>query len=286
VVIDSSVHAYLGDRLPYEQRGRASAIVELGWSLAFVVGIPLVGWSMGRSGWSAPFIWLGLAGLATGGLVGIYVPRLPFAAGSAAELKTGLLQLFRRSSLFGLLLALLVVTANQVVSIIFGVWMEDAFGLQLEQLGAASSVIGLAGVAGVGCAALFTDRLGKRLAIGLGLALNSLACLLLPFTSGGLWAALLVLFVLFLSFEFIISSLLPLMTALATQARGAFMAATLAAFSLGDSLGALIGPLWIQSGIMTNALGAAVLNLAGLFILLVFIRPVEGAQAGSTAVSV
>jgi predicted MFS family arabinose efflux permease len=285
VVIDSSIHAYLGDKIPYERRGRASAIVELGWSLAFVIGIPLAGWSMGRSGWSTPFIWLGLAGLVAGGLIGIFVPRLPPSAGSLAELKGGLRQIFRPTALLGLLLAVLIVIANQVVSIVFGVWMEDTFGLKLEQLGAASSVIGLAGVAGVGCAMLFTDRLGKRLAIGLGLGVNSLTCLALPLVGEHLGGALAVLFFFYLSFEFTLTSLLPLMTALATHARGAFMAAALAAFSLGDSIGVLIGPALIHAGMIGNALAAIAFNLAGLFLLVVFIRPVVDQESGLQTVS-
>ena len=279
VVIDSSIHAYLGDKIPYERRGRATAIVELGWSLAFVIGIPLVGWSMGSSSWNKPFIWLGLAGFVAGALIGLFVPRLPPAAGSIPELKSGLQQIFHRTTLMGLLLALLIVLANQVISIVFGVWMEDTFGLKLEQLGAASSVIGMAGVAGVGCAMWFTDRLGKTLAIGLGLGLNSLICLALPLVRSNLWGALIVLFFLFLSFEFTLTSLLPLMTALATQARGAYMAATLAAFSLGDSIGALIGPALIRSGLIGNAFAAVAFNLVGLYLLVVFIRPAENQEA-------
>jgi predicted MFS family arabinose efflux permease len=278
VVIDSSIHAYLGDKIPYEQRGRASAIVELGWSLAFVIGIPLVGWSMGRNSWNTPFIWLGLAGLVAGMLIGLFVPRLPPSAKSIAELKTGLRQIFKPTPLVGLLLAVLIVLANQVISIVFGVWMEDSFGLKLEQLGAASSVIGMAGVAGVVCAMWLTDRLGKILAIGLGLGLNSLICLALPMVRGNLWGALVVLFFLFLSFEFTLTSLLPLMTSLAIQARGAYMAAALAAFSLGDSIGALIGPVLIRSGLISNALAAVAFNLVGLFLLIAFIRPAENRE--------
>jgi predicted MFS family arabinose efflux permease len=283
VVIDSSIHAYLGDRIPYEQRGRASAIVELGWSLSLVIGIPLVGWSMERSGWNMPFIWLGLGGSVAGAFIGFFVPRLAPSAGSMAELKSGLRQILQLTPIIGLLLAVLIVVANQVISIVFGVWMEATFGLKLEQLGVASSVIGMAGVTGVVCSLWLTDRLGKILAIGIGLGVNSLICLTLPLVGGRLWAALVVLFILFLSFEFTLTSLLPLMTALATQARGAFMAATLAAFSLGDSIGALIGPVLFQSGLIGNAFAAIACNLAGLIILFAFIRPVENQEVNLQA---
>ncbi len=275
VVIDSSVHATLGDQIPYAQRGRATALVELGWSLAFVAGIPLVAINMARSGWSAPFIWLGLAGLLAGGLVGWVVPHSRPSSASWQELRHGLGEIFSYSALMGLVLALMMTLGNQVVSIVFGIWMEDSFGLKLEQLGAASMVIGLAGLGGVGCAVLVTDLIGKRMAIGLGLLVNAAACLALPLLRSHLWGALAVLFIFYLSFEFAITSLLPLMTTLSTHARGVFMAATLAAFSLGDSLGALLGPWLIHSGLITNVLFTVAINICGLLLLGLFVRPVE-----------
>jgi predicted MFS family arabinose efflux permease len=68
------------------------------------------------------------------------------------------------------------------------------------------------------------------------------------------------------------------MTSLAIQARGAYMAAALAAFSLGDSIGALIGPVLIRSGLISNALAAVAFNLVGLFLLIAFIRPAENRE--------
>ena len=275
VVVDSSVHAYLGDRIPYAQRGRAAALVELGWSLAFVISMPLVGWGMAHSGWNAPFVWLGLAGVLAGGLIGLVIPATSPTSGSWGELRSGVREILSSAPLFGLLLALLLTLGNQTVSIVFGIWMEDAFGLQLEQLGAASIVIGLAGLAGVGCAVLFTDRLGKRGAIGLGLVVNAAACLALPLMGRQLWGALAVLFIFYLSFEFALTSLLPLMTTLSIRARGVFMAATLAAFSLGDALGALLGTPLIQTSLITNTLVTVAINFCGLLLLVLFVRPAE-----------
>lgn len=281
VVIDSSIHAYLGDRIPYAQRGRAIATVELGWSLAFVIGIPLVGWSMAHNGWSAPFIWLGLAGLLAGGLIGLVIPRTAPISESWQELSGGLRQILAPSPLMGLLFALLLTLGNQLISIVFGIWMEDKFGLQIEQLGVASIVIGLAGLVGVGSAVLFTDRIGKRRAIVLGLVANSIICMFLPLMVNRLWGALAALFIFYLSFEFALTSLLPLMTTLSTQARGVYMASTLAAFSMGDAIGALLGPLLIRSGLMANSVSTVAINLCGLFLLVMFVRPVIAIQETS-----
>ena len=38
-IFDPPMQAYLGDRVPYERRGRILAVTELGWSLSFIIGI-------------------------------------------------------------------------------------------------------------------------------------------------------------------------------------------------------------------------------------------------------
>src|SRR5919108_1773745 len=43
-LFDPSMQAYFGDRVPYERRGTALAVTEASWSLAFIAGIPLVGY--------------------------------------------------------------------------------------------------------------------------------------------------------------------------------------------------------------------------------------------------
>lgn len=275
VVIDSSIHAWLGDKIPYTQRGQATAIVELGWSLAFVIGIPLIGWSMAHHGWSSPFVWLGVFGILAGGLIGLVLPHTSIISGSWDELRSGLRGIFTPTPLAGLLLALFMTLGNQLISIVFGIWMENSFGLDLEQLGVASIVIGLAGLVGVGCAILFTDKLGKRKAVGLGIILNSVTCIFLPLLPGQLWIALVAIFIFFTTFEFGLTSLLPLMTTLSVQARGVFMAATLAALSFGDAIGALIGPLLIRTGLGSNAISTVVVNLTGLLLLALFVRPLN-----------
>ena len=64
-IFDPGMQAYIGDRVPYERRGLAIAITEFGWSLAFIVGIPLMGFMISRNGWMAPFPLLALLGALT-----------------------------------------------------------------------------------------------------------------------------------------------------------------------------------------------------------------------------
>ena len=42
-LFDPALQAYFGDRVPYAQRGTALAVTEMAWSLAFIVGVPAMG---------------------------------------------------------------------------------------------------------------------------------------------------------------------------------------------------------------------------------------------------
>jgi len=53
----ASMQAYVGEIVPFERRGMALAITETGWGLAFVVGMPVLGFLIRRWGWLSPF-WL------------------------------------------------------------------------------------------------------------------------------------------------------------------------------------------------------------------------------------
>ena len=50
VIYDPAMQAYLGDVVPYRQRGRALAITELSWAAALLLGAPLIGLVIERSG--------------------------------------------------------------------------------------------------------------------------------------------------------------------------------------------------------------------------------------------
>ena len=51
-LFDPTIQAYFGDRVVYEQRGTALAITEISWSVAFILGVPAVGYLIARFGWS------------------------------------------------------------------------------------------------------------------------------------------------------------------------------------------------------------------------------------------
>ncbi len=266
-IFDSSLQAHLSDRIPYARRGRTIAITEFSWSLAFMLGIPLMGFLIARRGWMAPFPLMALLGAASFAAVYRLLPPAAREVPSRGSRDAFKLIVTSVSSLAGLAVSLLVSAGNEVVNLVFGVWLEDSFGLQIAALGAASAVIGLSELGGEGLVAVFVDRLGKPRAIRIGLAANCLAAVGLLFLGRTEAGALVGLFFFYLTFEFTLVSIIPLMTELQPSARATLMAFNVAALSLGRALGDLLAPRLYHVGFWLVILAAVGFNVLALFAL-------------------
>ncbi|MEZ0395067.1 MAG: MFS transporter [Anaerolineales bacterium] len=265
-IFDPSMQAYLGDRVPYARRGRTIAVTEFGWSLAFVLGVPLMGLLIARGGWLAPFPLMAILGALIFAGLFFMLPRdvSSSAGGGSAGFRAVLTTL---PALAGLAVGMFASAANEVVNLLFGVWLEDSFGLQIAALGAASAVIGVSELGAEGLVALFVDRIGKPRAVAMGLVLNCLAALVLPLMGRSEAGALAGLFLFYLTFEFTLVSCIPLMTEILPQARATLMAFNVAALSLGRALGALTGPWLYRLGFWLVVGGALLFNLLALLAL-------------------
>jgi DHA1 family inner membrane transport protein len=264
----SSMQAFLGDHVPYQQRGSTMAIVELGWSLAFIAGVPLVGFLIGRFGWYAPFpALLGMGALALIILVRIIPSDRPQEQAPGATWRNFRQVLTSPSARAGLTLSLTFVAANEVVNIVFGVWMEDSFGVKLAALSIASAIIGLSEFGGDVLSAAIVDRLGKERVIRIALILNGLVALALPWIGRSLWGAMAALFLFYITYEFGITSSMPLISEVLPATRATFMGANTAAYSLGRALGAILAPILYTLGFHANAITSAVLVLISLMAL-------------------
>jgi predicted MFS family arabinose efflux permease len=263
-IFDPSLQAFIGDGVPYEHRGRAIAITEFGWSLAFILGVPLVGFLIARAGWMAPFPLLALLGAVIfAGLFWMLPRDEKLATGNQPQNNFSMV-LTSIPALTGVAIGLFTSCANEQVNLIFGAWLENSFGLQIAALGLASAIIGLSELSAEGLVAIFVDRIGKPRAITMGLVVNSLAALALPFIGHTEAEALVGLFFFYLSFEFTMVSFIPLMTELLPTTRATLMAFNVAAMSLGRALGALLAPRLYGLGFLAVVLGTFVFNLVAL----------------------
>ncbi len=150
-LFDPATQAYFGDRVPYEQRGTALAITEMSWSLAFIVGVPLAGLLIAHYGWSAPFPVLAILGVGMFAVIWWMIPHTDTHYqpdnNSRAHWHVILASI---PALACASIALWSSVANEMVNLIFGVWLGDSFGLQIAALAGASAVIGFAELSGEG----------------------------------------------------------------------------------------------------------------------------------------
>jgi predicted MFS family arabinose efflux permease len=268
VTFDPSMHAYIGDRIPYQQRSRAVAFTEFSWSGAFFIGIPVMGAVIARAGWIAPFPLLGGLILLCMLFVWLNVPKDPPHKEKPSNLSANFKKIAQTpAARAALLFTLFSCIANEVIGLIFGVWLEASFGLQLAALGAAAAVLGIAELSGEGLVALITDRLGKRRAIILGTAVNSVAVLLLPFTSHWLPGAVAALFLFYISFEFTIVSSIPLLTEVMPSARATMMSGFFTLASIGRAFASWLTPILYAQGFAANVGAALVFNLLAVLVL-------------------
>ena len=269
LVFIPSMQAFVGDRVDYAQRGLMMALTELAWSLSAILGVPLMGLLIGRAGWLAPFPLLTVLALLSIVVLARVLPKDK----PGPQLQTSLWANLRRiftypPALAGLGMVACYSAANECVTFIYGVWVEQSFALSIASLGATALGIGVAELVGEGLVGGFTDRLGKQRAVGIGLALNCLAVLLLPLLGRWLPGALLGLFFFYLSFEFTLVSGIPLMSEVLPPARATLMAAHMAFISLGRAAGDVLAPgLFGLSGITANALAAVGFNLLAVVLL-------------------
>jgi MFS transporter, DHA1 family, inner membrane transport protein len=275
-LFDPAMQAYFGDRIPYERRGTALAVTEVAWSLSFIVGVPAMGFLIANYGWNAPFPLLTGLGLFMLAVVWKMIPRETDSESThphQTQDKPDTLKKIREvlthlPALAGLSIAMWASAGNEMVTLIFGVWLEDSFGLKIAALAGASAVIGISELGGEGLVALTTDRLGKPRALMLGLIGNAVAALLLPIVGTTELGALLGLFLFYITFEYVLVSHIPLMTEIMPKSRATLLSFNVAGHSLGRMLGALLATFVYQRfGFLPVALTAILFNVFALLAL-------------------
>ncbi len=264
----SAIQAYLGDYVAYHRRGLYLAIGELSWAMAFIVMVPLAGLVLGRSSWNAPYIWLTGIGVVMTIVIWAVLPAdKPVESEPLAIFKDIRTVLRSTPAVIAMAMGTAFIIGNELVNVVFGVWMQDSFGLQIAALGAASMVIGFSELGGEGLAALLADRLGKERLIGISFVLNGLWVVTLPWLGQSQTGAFVWLFMFYLTFEVGIVSTLPVMTEVVPQARATMMALFIAALSLGRALGDVFAPLLYTRGFIVNAVVCLALDLVALVLL-------------------
>ncbi len=167
-VFDVSGQAYLSDRVPYESRARWLAAFEITWAGGFLVGAPVVGWIIALSGWETAYGVIAVTvGVASVGAV------ILLEEDHAEMAERGRLTL-DRSAIGLLVVATLFAAGGEFTTVVLGAWLEDSFAIALAGIAGLASLIGFAELTGAFSTGLFTDRLGKKRAVSIGLVINAI----------------------------------------------------------------------------------------------------------------
>ena len=268
-IFDPALQAYVGERVPFHRRGLVIGFLEFSWAGSTLLGIPAIALLIDRLGWRSPFFVMG--GL---GLLGILILQILIEKGGQKDPQEDSLLLFKdawrpllreRAALGALFYSFLVSAANDSLFVVYGAWLENRFSLSIVALGFGTAVIGIAELAGETMTAALADRLGLKRSLWGGLAVCIICYGILPYLGQTLGLALVGLFLIFLSFEFMIVTGLSLFTELLPSARATMMASYLATGGIGRVVGALIGgPIWLAGGIYATSLVSAIVSALAL----------------------
>jgi len=271
-IFDPALQAYVSARVSYKRRGLYIGLLEFSWAGSTLIGIPAAALLIDWLGWRAPFFVGGGLGLI--GMVALsrLISRDELSGdrtGSQFSLKSAWhLLVHTRPALGVLAYAFWVSAANDNLFVIYGAWLEDSFNLSIVALGLGTGLIGVAELSGESLTVLWSDRIGLRRALLLGLFATLLSYGLLPFIGRNLVVTMIGLFFLFLCFEFTLVTSLSLSTEILPAARATMMSSFFAAAGLGRVVGALIGgQVWLKGGILATSLvsmGMSGLALASL----------------------
>lgn len=273
IAFDPAIQAYVGDRVPYERRGMYLGIIELAWSGAFLIGVPTMTWLIGRYNWQAPFAAIAILSVISIGFAWWMLESdKPTKRQQISFIKALRVSLSTRMAIAGVVLGFGISAANQLVSVVFGSWIEVSFGIQLAALAAASFVIGVSELGGEGIVTFFSDRFGKRRLIIIGIIGNIIACAILPFTDFSLTAALVGLFFFYFTFELALVATIPLVTEINPEARAMYLTVYVAFVTFGRAVFTPISAQIFEFGLIVNCIFAAILNIIALVAVVRFIR--------------
>jgi len=169
--------------IPPERRARGLALVFLGVSLSYVIGLPLGAWAGLGWGWRVP-TWAATALTAAAGLA-LWLAVPPASRASGGPALTGFAGLLRQRAA----LAVLSLTFTYFIAIFsvfsyIGPVLTSLVAMDRNTLSLAISAFGVSGVLGTVLGGRLTDRYGPRATLTFGLSGLTLCMGVLPLTAG------------------------------------------------------------------------------------------------------
>ena len=248
IIYDPTFQAYIGDVIHFSRRARVMGIAELSWALSLVIAAPVAGFLLDVSTLQAIFVFLAIL-LGTSAIVFWLLVEPTQGARHQDRLRimnplsAMTVVSAHPPAVFALIFTVCLTASHEIFYINYGLWMEDSFGLVLTALGAVTIVIAAAEVIGEFIVITVADRFGTKRTTMCGMLIAAALFLIIPHLSFSLPAAMLGIFLIFISIEAAIVSALPLFSEILPQARAVMMSANVGAHSLGRVAGGALGAI-------------------------------------------
>lgn len=272
-IFDPSLQAFIGNFVPFERRGQIIGITELAWAGSTLIGIPLAGVVIERFSWQTPFSIISGLSLVCFFIILKIMPKDKKTT-TPPETRTPMISswktIIKDRKVLGILSFVFFMSlANDNLFVIYGAWLEQSYNLSLAAIGFGTVFIGLSEILGEGCTVFFSDRIGLKKSIIIGVSLCTGAYFLLPVLDIGLSYVLAGLFLVFFTFEFTIVTSMSLSTELVPELRASTMSAFFAVAGIGRVAGAFSGGiLWSNFGLLPICLISGFCTLAALISIL------------------
>ncbi len=276
-MVDVSAQVYVSERVAYQERARYLGVLEIAWAGGLLIGAPIAGWLIENWSWEAPFWAVGTLGILGIGLaLGFLEPEDETVASTSVRAADSP----GRQVMLVLATIVLFGFTHESVLVALGGWLEGSFAMTLLALGGVGTLIGLSELAGEGAMVGFTDRIGKRNSLAIGLGAGGLALLALSQVSELLVPAMMALVVASIAIEFGFISAIPLATELRPRSRTRVLSLFIVANGLGRIAGDLVGPrVFAAGGMRAVTLMAALAALAALVVVVLGVHEVEAGSA-------
>jgi MFS transporter, DHA1 family, inner membrane transport protein len=224
---------------PPAERGKSLALVFLGISVSYVVGLPLGSVLTAQYGWHAPIAVVAVAALLMAAALWLRVPAAVQAPGGSFK---GLGALLSRADVMSVLAVTLLyfIAIFTVFSYIVPV-LQALAPMPAGQLSFTLMLFGLSGVAGTLIGGYANDRFGPMASLTVLLSLLGSTMLLLPLTQGQWWLMVAVFVVWGTSGFGMMASQQSRLALLAPAQAPVLLSLNTSMLYLGTALGAVLG---------------------------------------------
>lgn len=260
-VIGSLVMAIVSDLYPWEQRGRAMALLSASFSVASVVGVPFGLWMADKMGWPAPFLFLGALGSALAAILWNVLPamRAHLAVQKPVVNPLRLLQTIAqdRNQRLGLAMTFSLILSQMIMIPFIAPYMIRNVGLSQSQIPLIYLFGGIATIFSAQIVGRLTDKIGVKKVFAVGMLLSFIPIVAITnLPPVPVYVALIATTCFFI---FINSRMVPAQTMISgvvgKERRGSFMSINSSVMQMGSAVGAFLAGLLVHEGTTTRLEG-------------------------------